>query len=96
MSLSRKDVEHIARLARLDLSEEEKAKFEAQLSKILDHAAVVTSLETAGVEPTAHPIPLTNVFRADEPEDSLSQDQATAMAPEAEDGYFKVPKILDR
>jgi aspartyl-tRNA(Asn)/glutamyl-tRNA(Gln) amidotransferase subunit C len=95
MTLSRSDVEHVARLARLNLTEDEKDMFVAQLSKILDHAAVVTALETEGVEPTSHPLPLSNVFRPDEPTDSLSQDEATAAAPEAEDGYFKVPKILD-
>lgn len=93
--ITRKEVEHVARLARLELSEEEKALFEEQLGRILEHAARVTSLDTEGVPPTSHAIPLANVFRPDEPEPGLTQEEALAPAPEAEAGHFRVPRILE-
>lgn len=95
MSITRKDVEHVARLARLELSEEEKALFEEQLGRILEHAARVTSLDTEGVPPTSHSIPLANVFREDEPDPGITQSEALALAPGAEAGHFRVPRILE-
>ena len=62
---------------------------------ILEHAAQVSALDTADVPPTAHPLPLVNVLRADEPAASLDRDEVLAMAPAAEDGRFRVPRILD-
>lgn len=88
------DVAHVAQLARLDLTEEEQARMVVDLGAVLDHAAGVAALDTAGVPPTAHPLPLANVFRADEVRPSLDRDEVLAMAPQAEDGRFRVPSIL--
>jgi aspartyl-tRNA(Asn)/glutamyl-tRNA(Gln) amidotransferase subunit C len=98
MSISHEDVEHVARLARLALTEEEKVLYAEQLGRILGHAARVTSLDTEGVPPTAQPIALANVFRPDtpgEPAPSLTQDQALANGPAVEAGHFRVPRILE-
>ena len=92
--LTRADVEHVARLARLALSEEEIERFTVQLAAILDHAAQVAALNTADVEPTAHPIPLSNVLRPDEPRSGLPRDEVLAMAPDTEDGFFRVPRMM--
>lgn len=88
------DVAHVARLARLALTPDEVARFAGQLGAVLDHAAGVAALDTAGVPPTAHPLPLRNVLRADEVMPGVERDEVLAMAPEAEDGRFRVPPIL--
>jgi aspartyl-tRNA(Asn)/glutamyl-tRNA(Gln) amidotransferase subunit C len=93
--LTRADVEHVAQLARLALTDDEIESFTEQLGVILDHAADVAALETRDVPPTAHPLPLVNVFRADTPRPSLLHEEVLAMAPAAEDGRFRVPRILD-
>jgi len=93
--LTRADVEHVALLARLALTEDELERFTEQLDVILDHAAQVAALDTAGVEPTAHPLPLVNVLRGDDVRPSLDAAEVLAMAPAAEDGRFRVPRILD-
>jgi aspartyl-tRNA(Asn)/glutamyl-tRNA(Gln) amidotransferase subunit C len=95
MAITRKDVQHVARLARLALSDDEVALFEEQLSKILDHAARVTSLDTDEVPPTHHAIPLANVTRPDVIDASLDQAEALANAPSEEMNHFKVPRILE-
>ena len=95
MAITKKDVQHVARLARLALDDEEVALFEEQLSKILDHAARVTSLDTENVPPTHHAIPLSNVTRPDIIEASLTQEEALGNAPEEEMNHFKVPRILE-
>lgn len=95
MSVTRKDVEHVARLARLELSEEEFSLFEEQLSKILDHARRVTALDTEGVPPTSHAVPLANVARPDVVSPGLDQETSLEGAPSTEDGHFKVPRILE-
>jgi aspartyl-tRNA(Asn)/glutamyl-tRNA(Gln) amidotransferase subunit C len=92
--ISRANVEHVAMLARLELSEEEIEALTAQLGSILEHAADVSGLDTARVPPTAHPPPLVNVFRPDEPVPGLDRDEVLAAAPAAEDGRFRVPRIL--
>lgn len=92
--ITRADVAHVADLARLHLSEEELDLFTHQLAAVLDHAADVEALDTAGVDPTAHPFPLQNVLRADEPRPSLDRDEVLAAAPAAEDGRFRVPPVL--
>ncbi len=91
------DIAHVARLARLGLSDEELAKYGEQCSHILEHAARVQALPTEGVEPTAHPLPMVNAFRDDQirPETMLDRAVALSMAPEADDVYFKVPPALD-
>lgn len=92
--LTRADVEHVARLARLALSEEEVERFTGQLAAILEHAAQVAALDTSDVAPTAHPIPLANVLRPDEVRAGLPRDEVLAMAPEVEDGRFRVPRMM--
>ncbi|HZA27578.1 MAG TPA: Asp-tRNA(Asn)/Glu-tRNA(Gln) amidotransferase subunit GatC [Actinomycetota bacterium] len=89
------DVDHVARLARLALTDEERERFRAQLRVILEHAERVREVAAEDVQPTSHPIPMQNVFREDEPEPTLSQDEALAGAPEAEKGQFKVPRIVE-
>ena len=93
-SLTRADVEHVARLARLALTDEEIDALTTELGAILEHAAQVSALDTAGVPPTAHPLPLVNVFRADVARPGLERDEVLAAAPESEDGRFRVPRIL--
>lgn len=88
------DVEKVAGLARLRLSPDELERFTGQLAAILDHAADLESLDLDGVEPMAHPVPLSNVFRADEPAEPLARDEVLAGAPAAEDGQFRVPPVL--
>jgi aspartyl-tRNA(Asn)/glutamyl-tRNA(Gln) amidotransferase subunit C len=95
MQLSREDVLHVARLARLALSDDEVARFGAQLSAILDHAARVSEVAADDVPPTSHALPLANVFRDDVVEPCLPQAKALSTAPETEDGRFKVPRIIE-
>lgn len=95
MEISQAQVEHVARLARLEVSEEEKTTFARQLSGILTHIDQLKEVETAGVEPTATVLPTDNVFREDEVRPSLTQEQALANAPDQTDGFFRVPKILE-
>ena len=91
--LTRDDVVHVARLARLTLSEEEVALFTAQLRTVLDHAADVAALDLAHLEPSSHPIPIENVLRPDEPQPSLDRAEVLAAAPSVEDNRFRVPRI---
>lgn len=94
-ALTRADVEHVARLARLALTDDEVDRLTGELAAVLDHAADVAALDLDGVPPTAHPLPLRNVLRADEVRPSLDRDEVLAAAPAAEDGRFRVPRILD-
>ena len=89
------DIEHVALLARLDLSPEEKERLSSELGLILEHAAKVGEVATADVEPTASAIPRANVLRPDEPRPSLPTEAALSNAPEAEEGRFKVPRIVE-
>lgn len=95
MAIDRKAVDHVARLARLDLSEEERSRMEAELTQILEHVEKIQSLDLDGVEPTSHALPLRNVMRSDSVGECLSPAAALANAPETEDGRFKVPRILE-
>ncbi len=92
--ISRDDVAHVAGLARLSLDDEELERFTDQLATVLDHAADVAALDTSGVPPTAHPLPLANVLRPDTAVPGLDRDEVLAQAPAAEDGRFRVPRIL--
>ena len=91
MAISRDEVLHVARLARLELSEQEVERFAEQLSAILEAVGKVAELDLEGVEPTAHPLDLANVWAEDEPRPSLSADEALANAPDREDDSFRVP-----
>ena len=95
MKLSHQQVEHIARLARLGLSWEERDKFSLQLSDILENFEVLKELNTADVVPATHSIPLQNVFREDEEASSFPQDEVLANAPRKEENCFKVKAILE-
>ncbi|HBE80088.1 MAG TPA: Asp-tRNA(Asn)/Glu-tRNA(Gln) amidotransferase subunit GatB [Firmicutes bacterium] len=95
MPLTKAEVEHVARLARLELSESEKEEFPGQLNGILDFVEKLNKLDTASIEPTAHAIPVTNVFRPDQEVPSFDPELALANAPDRLDNFFKVPKILE-
>jgi aspartyl-tRNA(Asn)/glutamyl-tRNA(Gln) amidotransferase subunit C len=92
--LTRDDVAHVAKLARLQLSDDELDLFTGQLAKVLDHARDVEALDVDDVPPTMHPYPLTNVLRADDPRPGIDRDEVLAQAPAAESGMFRVPPVL--
>jgi len=93
--ITRKEVEHVARLARLELTEEEKERMTAQLDSILAYIDKLNELETSTVEPTTTVIPMVSVMREDETRPSLGQDEALANAPDRADVYFRVPRIIE-
>ncbi|MDQ1911866.1 Asp-tRNA(Asn)/Glu-tRNA(Gln) amidotransferase subunit GatC [Paenibacillus sp. GD4] len=95
MSITIKDVEHVAALARLELSEQEKEQFTEQLNAILKYAEQLEKLDTEGVEPTSHAMPLVNVMREDESRPSYPIEKVLKNAPDEEDGQFKVPAVLE-
>ncbi len=95
MRISRGDVEHIARLARLRLTEGEKETYGLQLSDILEYVEKLKELDTSEVDPTSHVIPLSNVFREDLLQGSLSREEALRNAPQAADAFYRVPKIIE-
>jgi aspartyl-tRNA(Asn)/glutamyl-tRNA(Gln) amidotransferase subunit C len=92
--ITRDDVAHVARLARLSLTDDELDVFTSQLAAVLDHARDVESLDVGEVPPTAHPLPLKNVLRPDVPVPSLDRAEVLAVAPAVEDDRFAVPPIL--
>jgi aspartyl-tRNA(Asn)/glutamyl-tRNA(Gln) amidotransferase subunit C len=92
--LSREEVAHVAKLARLELTDEQLDVFTPQLAAILDHAADVEALDLADVPPTSHPYPLSNVTRPDVVRPAGIRDAVLAEAPAAEDGMFRVPPVL--
>jgi len=94
-ALTRADVEHVARLARLALTDEEVDRLMVDLGAVLEHAADVAALDLEGVPPTAHPLPLRNVMRDDVVRPTLDRDEVLAAAPDAEYGRFRVPRILE-
>ena len=93
--ISRQDVEHVARLSRLALTDAEIERMREQLSGILAYIDKLRALDTAGVAPTSHAVPLVNVMRDDETRPCLSQDEALANAPERSGEYVRVPKIIE-
>ncbi len=95
MKITCKDVADVALLSRLEFSESELETFTGQMDAILEYAEVLNKLSVDDVEPTAHVLPLKNVMRADEAKPSLPRELALSNAPEQEDGYFKVPKIME-
>lgn len=94
MSLSREDVQHVANLARLGMDDAEIANMQEQLSSILGHIDVLSELDTNAISPTAQVIALSNVFRADEPGASFTQEQALQNAPASHNGFFAVAAVL--
>jgi len=93
--ISREDVEHVARLSRLALSDAEVERMREQLSGILAYIDKLRALDTAGVEPTSHAVPLVNVMRDDDTRPCLPPDAALANAPDRSGGFFRVPRIIE-
>ncbi len=95
--ITKKDLEHIGWLARIELSEEDKEKYTPKLNSVLDYFEELDEVDTEGVEPTYHVLPLSNVFREDEPAvptKSLSREEAISNAPKKQDGFFKAPRMM--
>jgi aspartyl-tRNA(Asn)/glutamyl-tRNA(Gln) amidotransferase subunit C len=92
--ISAEEVAHVARLARLALTPDELERFTGQLGAVLEHARDVEALDTSGVPPTAHPLPVANVLREDVVQPSLNRDEVLAQAPDVELHRFRVPRIL--
>jgi aspartyl-tRNA(Asn)/glutamyl-tRNA(Gln) amidotransferase subunit C len=88
-------LDHVASLARIDLTPEEKARFAAQLGDVLAYVAQLNEVDISGVEPTAHAFPVVNVWAADVPEPGLSVEDALRNAPERRDNMFVVPKVVE-
>jgi len=95
MKISTKEVEYVAKLARLKLTEQEKELFTQQLDSILDYMGKLNEIDTEKVQPTSHVLPLKNVMREDEVKDSHLQKEMLSNAPERDDNFFSVPKIID-
>lgn len=95
MAIDRKTVEHVAKLARLQLTGEELDRYGKQLGAILDYIAKLEKLDVSGLEPLAHAVDTDNVFREDEPRPSISRDAALQNAPEKTGDFFVVPKIVE-
>jgi aspartyl-tRNA(Asn)/glutamyl-tRNA(Gln) amidotransferase subunit C len=93
--ITQEDVEHVAELARLELTAAEKEQFITQLNHILAYFEKLNELDTTGVEPTSHVMPMSNVFREDEVRPSLARDKVLQNAPEASHFFFKVPRIIE-
>ena len=95
MKLSSQEVEYVANLARLEISDEEKEKFTLQLNDILLYIDKLNKLDTEGVAPMSHAIALTNAFREDKIADSLGTEKSLANAPDARGEFFRVPKVIE-
>lgn len=93
--ISKEEVEHVALLGRLQLSPEEKERLGVELNRILDAFTELQALDTEGVEPTAHAIPMTNVFRSDDVGECLEPEEVLEDAPDRTDQYFRVPQIIE-
>ena len=95
MKLNRDDVLHVAKLARVALTDDEIETFSTQLTEIISHFDVLNAVDTEGVEPTAHTLPIHNVFVEDVSRPSLPRDEVLALAPLTEDGYLRVRAVLE-
>lgn len=95
MSVTIKDVEHIASLARLKFTDEELENFTGQLNKILEYMEKLNELDTKTVEPLSHPVESVNVFREDNVKQSTDRKDALKNAPDTDDEFFRVPKVID-
>jgi aspartyl-tRNA(Asn)/glutamyl-tRNA(Gln) amidotransferase subunit C len=89
------DIEKVAKLARLELSEQEKKVLGNQLEQILTYMEQLNRLDTKGIEPTSHAIPLSNAFREDEARPSCPKEEVLGISPEEEEGHFRVPRIIE-
>lgn len=94
MAVTRKEVEHIAELARLELTESELEEYTSQLNKILEYVEKLNKLNTENVKPLSHPIEGENVFRDDVVKPSIDREEALKNAPSKDDEFFKVPKVI--
>ena len=95
MPIDRAAVDHVARLARLDLTDAERERMRVELTHILEHAERIQALDLDGVPPTSHSVSIRNAMRPDEVAPSLEPQEALANAPEVEDGRIKVPRIIE-
>jgi aspartyl-tRNA(Asn)/glutamyl-tRNA(Gln) amidotransferase subunit C len=95
MSVTIKDVEHIAKLAKLEFTDAEKEKFTHQLNQILEYVEQMNKLDTNHIEPLSHVIELSNVFRPDEIKQGVSTEEALKNAPSRTEEFFKVPKVIN-
>jgi aspartyl-tRNA(Asn)/glutamyl-tRNA(Gln) amidotransferase subunit C len=95
MAISREEVLHVARLARIGVTEEDVEKFRQQLSTIIEHFDVLRQLDTTDVEPTTHTLALQSIMQDDKPRDSLEQEDVLQNAPLQQDGYLRVRAVLD-
>ncbi len=95
MKITKQEVDHVAKLARLQLSDQARDTFTDQLSNILTYVEQLNELDTKGVEPTSHVLDIKNVMRDDVPGESISQDRALANAPDKAAGHYRVPKIIE-
>lgn len=95
MKITRAEVDHVARLARLDLSDEEKETFTGQMDAILAYVDKLNELDTAGIVPTAHAVPMENAFRDDVTTPSIGIENALANAPDRVESFFRVPKVIE-
>ena len=94
--ITKDTVDHLSRLARIDLDEDEKEAFVEQIANILGLFSQISEIDTEGIKPTTHAMPIYNVFRPDESRDSLPQEMALRGAPDKERGYFKAPRIIEK
>ena len=92
--IAKKDLEHIGWLARLELSEEDREKYTPKLNSVLDYFSELDKVDTEGIEPTYHVLPVSNVFREDTPAPSLTQEEALSNAPKKQDGFIKAPRMM--
>jgi aspartyl-tRNA(Asn)/glutamyl-tRNA(Gln) amidotransferase subunit C len=95
MKITKAEVEHVARLARLELTEAEQETFTGQMDAILAYVEKLNELDTSGIIPTAHAVPMENAFREDQVVPSFGVDNALANAPERVEGFFRVPKVIE-
>ena len=95
MKITRAEVEHVARLARLELSDEEQTTFTGQMDAILAYVEKLNELDTDGIVPTAHAVPMENAFRDDVPILPIGVDSALANAPDRVESFFRVPKVIE-
>jgi len=95
MKITRAEVEHVARLARLELSEQELDTFTAQMDSILNYVEKLNALDTDGIVPTSHAVPMENAFRPDQPGQSLDVPDALANAPHHAESFFTVPQVIE-